>query len=291
MPYEHLEDARKALLCDAVSIAQSSGEPFAVVGGWSPLLLNSHPIKHPGTKDVDLLFAHGVSPGQLQRACNLFLSAGYYPSAKHPFQLIRIMKVASQELAFNIDLLHPCEQSALDFFVDHIELPVPMTSFYDANLAMKSVAVPASRFIFEYNRIARVQVLSVSESGSTSAVEVPVIDEAGLIVTKSHSFRNVKRRRDLFDIYLAVTQCRDRSETTTFLRRLKTKDADTFNTLHEIEDTIIREPELLERINEHLSAKDRIPASELQKALIEFLREAGADPVQNTDYRSLLRIE
>lgn len=66
MIFASLEQARVALLCDAVRLASSSGESFAVIGGWSPFLLNSTPIKHPGTADVDLLFAEGVTAGQLK---------------------------------------------------------------------------------------------------------------------------------------------------------------------------------------------------------------------------------
>jgi len=37
-----------ALLLESVAIADDAGITFAVIGGWSPLLLNSSPIPHPG---------------------------------------------------------------------------------------------------------------------------------------------------------------------------------------------------------------------------------------------------
>jgi hypothetical protein len=187
--FDNLEEARKALLCNAVTVARSSGEPFAVVGGWSPFLLNSQPIRHPGTADVDLLFAEGVTPGQLQQCYRLLLDAGYYPSAKHEFQLVWLATVGSQELAFNVDILHPDEHTRRDLFVDHIELPVPMTPFIKQCLKLKSVVIPASRFVFRFNRIVQVKVQSVSPAGGVQSTNVPVIDEAGLLVTKSHSFK------------------------------------------------------------------------------------------------------
>jgi len=153
MSFASLEEARVALLCDAVSLASRAGEQFAVIGGWSPFLLNSAPIKHPGTADVDLLFSEGVTPGRLRMVYELFLAEGYYPSAKHPFQLLQVIQVGSEKLAFNIDFLHPNEQGQRDLFADHIELPVPLTPFIRRQLKMKSIAVPASKFIFKYQQL------------------------------------------------------------------------------------------------------------------------------------------
>jgi hypothetical protein len=291
MIFESMEQARLALLCNAVGVASSSGESFAVVGGWSPFLLNSTPIRHPGTADVDLLFAEGVTPGRLKRVYELFLEADYHPSAKHPFQLIQIMKVGREELAFNIDILHPSEQTRRDLFADHIELPVPITPFLQQNLKMKSIAVPASRFIFAYHRIAIVSVKQTAPSGEEIGTPVPVIDEAGLIITKSYSFRNPKRNRDLYDIYLAIKQCRNRSEITAFLRKLKSVEPDTFNTLYAIERTITNDPNLLAIPNVYLpSAFEESPES-IRACLIEFLREAGVESVSEAGYRESLIIE
>jgi hypothetical protein len=289
--FKSLEQARVALLCDAVRLASSSGESFAVIGGWSPFLLNSTPIGHPGTADVDLLFAEGVTPGRLKHAYELFLAAGYHPSAKHPFQLIQLMQVGAEKLAFNIDILHPNEQARRDLFADHIELPVPVTPFMQKNLKMKSIAVPASRFIFKYHRTAIVSVKQINTSGQEIYTPVPVIDEAALIVTKSYSFRNPKRNRDLFDIYLAVKQCRDRPEVTSFLRKLKDEEPDTFNTLHAIENTITRNPNLLAIPNEYLPHSYREPPDAIRACLIEFLRETGVEPIGDTAYQEKLILE
>jgi hypothetical protein len=291
MIFASLEQARVALLCDAVRLASTSGESFAVIGGWSPFLLNSTPLKHPGTADVDLLFAEGVTAGRLKHAFELFLAEGYHPSAKHSFQLIQIMQVGAEELAFNVDILHPNEQARRDLFADHIELPVPMTPFMQQNLKMKSIAVPASRFIFKYNRTAIVSVKQTNASGQEIGTPVPLIDEAGLIVTKSYSFRNPKRNRDFFDIYLAIKQCRDRSEVTAFLRKLKKEEPETFNTLHAIEHTITRNPSLLTIPNEYLPASHREPPDAVRACVIEFLREAGVEPGGNAEYSENLIVE
>jgi hypothetical protein len=278
MSFASLEEARVALLCDAVSLASRAGEQFAVIGGWSPFLLNSAPIKHPGTADVDLLFSEGVTPGRLRTVYELFLAEGYYPSAKHPFQLLQVIQVGSEKLAFNIDFLHPNEQGQRDLFADHIELAVPLTPFIRRQLKMKSIAVPASKFIFKYQRIATASVKRSGDSGKEITTDIPVIDDAGLIVTKSYSFRSPKRNRDLLDIYLAAKQCRDRSEVTRFLRKLKEREPETFNTLHSIEQTILQNPGMLAGVNEYLPVSEREPLELMRSCLIEFLREAGVEP-------------
>src|SRR5688572_28917293 len=101
MDYPSVSEALRALLVDSVKTAHTSGLAFAVVGGWSPLLLNSHPIGHPGTRDVDLLFHQGTTVGGLQSVLRRFLESVYIPSAKHPFQLIRLLTVDGERLAFN----------------------------------------------------------------------------------------------------------------------------------------------------------------------------------------------
>jgi hypothetical protein len=262
-----------------------------VIGGWSPFLLNSKPTKHPGTADVDLLFAKGVTPGRLRSVYELFLSEGYYPSAKHAFQLIQVIQVGPEKLAFNIDFLHPDEQGQRNLFADHIELPVPLTPFLKRHLKMKSIAVPASRFIFKYQRISTVSVRGIGPSGQETITDVPLIDEAALIVTKSYSFRSPKRTRDLLDIYLAVKQCRDRSEVTAFLRELKESEPETFNTLYAVGQTITQNPGMLTIASEYLPPSDREPAEQMQFSLIEFLREAGVEPLDDKGYEEMVVLE
>jgi hypothetical protein len=97
-------------------------------------------------------------------------------------------------------------------------------------------------------------------------------------------FRNPKRNRDLFDIYLAVKQCRDRRELTSFLRKLKKEVPDTFNTLHAIEGAITRNPGLLANVNEHLPPPFREPEESIRACLIDFLREAGVDALEGAGY-------
>ena len=107
--FPNLKSAYLGLLGEACQIADTTGLSYAVCGGWSPFLRNSNPIHHPGTKDVDLLFSDGIKVDALHDVVKSFLKAGYLPSAKHEFQILRIFQVNNCELAFNIDLLHPSE--------------------------------------------------------------------------------------------------------------------------------------------------------------------------------------
>jgi hypothetical protein len=217
---------------------------------------------------------------QTQARLRIVFGRGLPPLGKASLST-QIIKVGAEELAFNIDILHPNEQGRRGMFADHIELPVPLTPFLKQQLRMKSIAVPASRFIFTYQRIRTVSVEQTASSGEKMATAVPVMDEAGLIVTKSYSFRNPKRSRDLFDIYLAVKQCGDRPEVTSFLRRLKKEVSDTFNTLHAIEAAMTRTPGLLASVNEHLPEPLREPEDSILACLVAFLREAGVDAVDD----------
>lgn len=213
--YSSLIDASRGLLVEAVALAKDSHQAFVVMGGWSPLLLNSdRPVAHPGTRDVDLLFELGATTGQLRDMVDRLLAAGYLSSAKHEFQLLRILRVADRELVFNVDLLHPLEAVKAplrnaDLFVEHIDLGIPLSTGLPARLMGKSIATPDAAFILEDGRFVNHEVEAVAPDGAHVTVEVPVVDELGLIVSKLKSMTSIKRPRDAFDIFLAITQARD----------------------------------------------------------------------------------
>ena len=209
--FDNLQDGIWAVLGEAVSLAKASEFPFAVIGGWSPLLLNSGPIRHPGTRDVDLLFSRGKEIGALRDVFKAFVSAGYLPSAKHPFQLIRVMKVGRRRIAFNVDFLHPDEKDkSADMFVDHHDLDLWLDEHRLGKLLVKSVVTPVSQFIFD----GHVEVLHRKirlPDGKRRVIDIPIMDELGTLVTKAESVKSPKRQRDALDIYLAVAQARNRS--------------------------------------------------------------------------------
>lgn len=211
--FPNLRVAQEALLADAVDIANQSGQAFVVVGGWSPLLLNTGTITHPGTRDVDLLLEGGASPGDLRDLIGRFLARGYVPSAKHPFQLIRTLQVGERRLAFNVDLMHPLERTEGDLlpelFVDHMDLDVFLSPGAAETLWAKSIGTPSSQLIFTHALFESFPFTARRPDGEVSSVTIPLLDEVGLIVSKSVSVWKAKRDRDALDIFLAVHQARD----------------------------------------------------------------------------------
>ena len=106
---ETIQDGAYTLLADTIKILNEEKMNYIIVGGWSPFLLNDNPIKHPGTKDVDILFSHAYEKGNLEEIITKLLKSNFILSAKHDFQLFRKITVKGKEFVYNIDLLHPYE--------------------------------------------------------------------------------------------------------------------------------------------------------------------------------------
>jgi hypothetical protein len=222
-------DGATSLLCETASHLNRLDAEYAVIGGWSPFLLNSKPFQHPGTRDVDVLFSGGVEPSSLSSIIQDFLAKGFKPSAKHPFQLIRIIMVAGVEFVFNVDLLHPAEaEKNPEMFVDQISLPVPISEYRDDSFVMKSIILPSSGFVFE----GHVLTHSVREPIDGTLVDVRLIDELATIVTKSHSLGIQKRSRDALDVFLAINQARDYRALVAGFIELKRTHLQVYNTLY-----------------------------------------------------------
>jgi hypothetical protein len=198
----------RALLAESVEIAASSGAVFAVVGGWSPVLLNPGPIPHPGTRDVDLLFESATTPGALADVLKRFCERDYLVSAKHPFQLLRILDIAGTPLVFNVDVLHPQERDhSADLFVDHLDLPLFQDDDATEPYRMRSIALPGSQFIFD-GHTTQFDLEATLPTGLPTRVRIPLMDELGLLITKAPAI-GPKRSRDALDIFLAIVQARD----------------------------------------------------------------------------------
>lgn len=236
--YPNILAAAQGLLGEAVQIANESGLAFAVVGGWAPFLRNSRPVEHPGTKDVDLLFEKGAEPGALQHVVGEFLGAGYIPSAKHEFQILRELRVAGRAFIFNVDLLHPAESSRNpELFVDHLELPVPSSEFRSDSYFLKSIMIPDAAFIFE-GHASQFEVDCELPMGQTVTSAVPLISEAALIITKCDSCKSAKRQRDAFDIFLTVVQSHDYDGLVQSFLSLKENHRDVYNSIYAVIETL-----------------------------------------------------
>lgn len=83
--YGSLLSGAKGLLGECVRVLSGSKEEYIIIGVWSPLLLNSGTIQHPGTHDVDLLFREGKKERELKDIMQKFLDEGFITSAKHNF--------------------------------------------------------------------------------------------------------------------------------------------------------------------------------------------------------------
>lgn len=276
--YGSLTDAAAGLLCESVDITARLGIPFVVVGGWSPLLLNGGgAIRHPGTRDVDLLFRDGGEPGTLRRVFEELRQAGYRPSAKHEFQLLRVLRVEDEDFLFNVDLLHAREgRDSPELFADHMSLPIRLTDFSEEQFIAKSIVLPVSRFLFEQaGHVVQSELRADLPDGSAVTARIPLMDEAGTLVTKARSMESPKRPRDGFDIMLAVVQARNRAELVQKLFALKGRHNEAFAELPRLYN-LLREPEHRKRIARYWSgANDDRAWQTVSSTIHEILQSAG----------------
>ncbi|MEZ4809048.1 MAG: hypothetical protein R2819_01695 [Allomuricauda sp.] len=231
MNHNNLQDGAYGLLVETVDILNSNNVKYIIVGGWSPLLLNSKPITHPGTKDIDILFEYGYRKKELGDIILKFINSGFLLSAKHDFQLFKEITVQGKKFIYNIDLLHPIEtQKPNEIYVDHIDLGIPSDKYQSNTFKLKSIALPSSQALFDNKLSTPYKIKSIN-----GHVTVNLMDEIGTLITKSQSLKIAKRFRDSLDIYLAITQNRDEKFYYT-LKKLKDKVPDTFNTLYGIKE-------------------------------------------------------
>ena len=192
-----IQDGARALLKDtAEALRKFPDLEYMVIGGWCPALRNATTLLHPGTLDVDLLFRESYISGSINEVIKHFLGFGFVPSAKHPFQLMRVQRVRDKDFVFNIDFLHPKMQAdkvTAGMFVDHLDLDVPLTNAETEFKKMKSVVLPNSETLFK------------SQLFSTELIEgtpFNLVTFDGMFATKMDSCQKQKRERDAFDIYL-----------------------------------------------------------------------------------------
>lgn len=194
-------DASKALLVEVAEILNKEQCAYVIVGGWSPYLRNSTKYRHPGTKDVDVLFSDAHARGGIRKVVEMFLSRGFLVSAKHDFQLLKPIEVEGRELAFNVDLLHPSETIANpELLVDHLNLNICEDDL-GQDKAVRSVVLPSSRILFESGMSSLYEVVCPITGNKES---IQLISEAGCVLSKCKSVHLEKRKRDSFDIFVAL---------------------------------------------------------------------------------------
>ncbi|CAM2883811.1 Uncharacterised protein [Legionella steigerwaltii] len=187
-----------ALLKDTIEILSSFPDlEYMVIGGWCPVLRNTSSIKHPGTLDVDILFKESYKSGYLQNVIKSFISKGFMPSAKHPFQLLKPKEINGKRFIYNVDILHPNMTECSDqigMFVDHLELDVPLNNSETELKKMMSIVLPNSEILFREG---------LFDEFSQSGEVFKLVSFLGMFITKMDSCQKQKRERDSFDIYLA----------------------------------------------------------------------------------------
>jgi hypothetical protein len=203
--YDSFEDACHGLLLTTASIFNESGIPYAVAGGWVPKILGKHPIlTHPGTRDVDvLLLDKSADPAPV---ATMLLDAGFQPSAKHEFQLMRSAEVGGRAFVFNVDLLHPHEaRNQPDMFCDVLDLEVPDKLDRRGHRYLKSVAFNNASLISQLALCQLVQLQGKDLDGSNAIVDVSLLTPAAAVLSKCESCAIKKRYRDAFDIYYLLS--------------------------------------------------------------------------------------
>lgn len=193
-----IEAGARALLEDAADVLSDFKESeHVIVGGWCPVYRNKLGPKHPGTLDVDILFRESSNEGYLSSFMKKLIGRGFYPSAKHSFQYLKVQKIAGRKFVYNIDLLHPRmteDITKLGLYVDHLELNVPLNDEEIHLKTMQSIALPNSEVLFK-------ERLYTEELAWKHRFNLVTFQ--GMFITKMDSCQKPKRERDAFDIYLA----------------------------------------------------------------------------------------
>ncbi|MGX9417457.1 hypothetical protein ACWU4D_08910 [Vibrio sp. WJH972] len=204
--YNSILDGSKGLLVEAISAIESTNLDYLIVGGWSPYLRNKTEYIHPGTKDVDILFSDGDIKGKIASAVESFLDHGFMISAKHDFQMFKTLNVRGKNVVYHIDLLHPQETLRHpELMVDHFDLGLTEDDTSSTPKIQRSIVLPSSKFLFD-GFFSNVEFEHSMCNGKPQKVNVPLLDESGLIFSKCKSAQVTKRPRDSFDIFLALKQ-------------------------------------------------------------------------------------
>jgi len=203
--YENKMEAVRGVLAESCALLNAANVQYVVAGGWVPYLRGEgNALHHPGTRDVDLLF--NDEPHPIGLAVTKLMGAGYVPSAKHPFQLLKELAVEDQKVMVNVDLMHPAEaERDPEMFQDIIDLGIKENYDSDATHMMKSICFPSARIVFDEHLWSMVAISAVLPDGNAAQIDVPLMDECGLVLSKCGSVSGIKRDRDSFDIFFALT--------------------------------------------------------------------------------------
>lgn len=193
-------DYLRTVLLESVHVAKSFDLDYIIIGGWCPFLRNNLEISkmnHLGTFDVDILFKDASKEGNLSNFIETMLSKDYYLSAKHGFQLIKIVDDCDKnKIAVNVDLLHPdVDGKNENMFSDHFDLERFWTKDKLFSIRAKSIVAKGSQNLFDFN------LFSPFESGWLKE-EVCLMDFNGMLLTKMDSCQKIKRQKDSYELLM-----------------------------------------------------------------------------------------
>ncbi|GEP95903.1 hypothetical protein [Chitinophaga cymbidii] len=265
--FEDLQAGALGLLHTTCDVLNKVGAKYIIVGGWAPYLLNSNPIQHPGTKDVDVLFEGAYEKGILKEIIEALLAEEYILSAKHDFQLFKKCRVQGREFIYNVDLLHPMETIIpKNIYVEHIDLGIPADKYQGKTFKMKSIALPSAQSLFRLNMFN----LYKSDKPEYATSYVPLMDEAGTLITKSQSVKIEKRYRDSLDIYLTINQSRSIENLINTVKKIQLEDIDTYNSLFGIRE-MYDDNKLFENVRRYVEVKHE----EFVQTMESFFEKTG----------------
>ena len=190
-PLTTINDGARRILDESVSLLNEHLSEVVIVGGWGIFLRNQD--RHPGTKDVDILFPPRYPKEVAADVIARFLDNGYMVSAKHGFQILKPLRVGHRNYLFNVDFLHPAiERLDVMEFEDVINLDVTL----DGTIVktVQTAGILRGDLVFAEN---------LSEVVSITDRDVRFLSDTGVVTTKLKSACNPKRRRDIYDVVLA----------------------------------------------------------------------------------------
>jgi len=188
-------EGSKQLLKESINlIGDSLLNEVVFVGGWGPYL--RHMDVHPGTKDVDIMFPMNYSKERIENVLEDFLQNEFYISAKHDFQLCWAYQLGERTYIFNVDLLHPTEGKIQKVdFIEIMNLDVTVDGIRVKSIL--SINIPYGDLIHTQQLVDKVNF---------DGKIINVLDGAGIVISKLSACHNKKRQRDIYDIYLSLTE-------------------------------------------------------------------------------------
>ena len=104
-------------------------------------------------------------------------------------------------------------------FIDHIDFPVKESHRMRVDYKGKTILLPKSDFFFN-DFIVQQPIEFNSSDGKRESIEFSLLNEAGLILSKSESVFNKKRTRDAYDIFLSIKQSSNYENTINQLKQI-----------------------------------------------------------------------